>query len=379
MKILAVYFGAGSGITIFYKRILRELAKTATIDVVSDAEPNSLLECVNRQYCIPFSKREQGWYRRFMRWFGTTPLSERWSRKVEAVVDNDYDVVVAFVATSQLTPVVCGRMLSQKWGCKFAVYAVDAIPAPGGWTRKRSEFRGKKRIIARNLAYADYVASSNPHMLEYQCSVFPNKPNLYPDVLLTPSPDRCFVAPPSEEMLFLYTGSLYGMRNPDHFFKAFKRLLVKYPNAQFLIVGIKKRFRNIDKILTAEEREHIISAPHTNDLEPLFARAKVLVDIDADLERDPFLSSKIVTYLKVNRVILSETGKITPSREMFAGLNTVVQCDHNEESLYQGMLRAIELADSNPDFSEREELIKEFSIECVSEKMRKGLENICGK
>ena len=379
MKILAVYFGAGSGITIFYKRILRELAKTATIDVVSDAEPNSLLECVNRQYCIPFSKREQGWYRRFMRWFGTTPLSERWSRKVEAVVNNDYDVVVAFVATSQLTPVVCGRMLSQKWGCKFAVYAVDAIPAPGGWTRKRSEFRGKKRIIARNLAYADYVASSNPHMLEYQCSVFPNKPNLYPDVLLTPSPDRCFVAPPSEEMLFLYTGSLYGMRNPDHLFKAFKRLLVKYPNAQFLIVGIKKRFRNIDKILTAEEREHIISAPHTNDLEPLFARAKVLVDIDADLEKDPFLSSKIVTYLKVNRVILSETGKITPSREMFAGLNTVVQCDHNEESLYQGMLRAIELADSNPDFSEREELIKEFSIECVSEKMRKGLENICGK
>ena len=379
MKILAVYFGAGSGITIFYKRILRELAKTATIDVVSDAEPNSLLECVNRQYCIPFSKREQGWYRRFMRWFATTPLSERWSRKVEAVVDNDYDVVVAFVATSQLTPVVCGRMLSQKWGCKFAVYAVDAIPAPGGWTRKRSEFRGKKRIIARNLAYADYVASSNPHMLEYQCSVFPNKPNLYPDVLLTPSPDRCFVAPPSEEMLLLYTGSLYGMRNPDHFFKAFKRLLVKYPNAQFLIVGIKKRFRNIDKILTAEEREHIISAPHTNDLEPLFARAKVLVDIDADLERDPFLSSKIVTYLKVNRVILSETGKITPSREMFAGLNTVVQCDHNEESLYQGMLRAIELADSNPDFSEREELIKEFSIECVSEKMRKGLENICGR
>ena len=377
MKILAVYFGAGSGITIFYKRILRELAKNATIDVVSDAEPDAFLDCVDNQYCVPFSRREQGWYRRFMRWFGAAPLSERWSRKVEAVVAKDYDVVIAFMAATQLTPAVCGRYLSQKLGCKFAIYAVDAIPAPGGWTRKRNEFLGKARIVEKNFAAADYVASSNPHMLEYQLSIFAHKPNLYSDYLLTPSPDRYYSLAPSNEILFLYTGSLYGMRNPDHFFKAFKRLLVHYPQAEVLVVGIKKKFRNLDKILTKEEREHVTSAPHTLDLEPLFARAKVLVDIDADLEKDPFLSSKIVTYLKVNRVILSETGRITPSRELFAGLNTVVQCDHNEDSLYEGMLRAIEVADSNPDFSEREQLIKEFAIETVSARFWKGLQAIC--
>lgn len=379
MKILAVYFAAGSGITIFYKRILSELAKNATIDVVSDVAPDPLLDCVNQQYHVPFTPRQTGWYRRFLRWFGTTPLSDSWSRKVENVVAKDYDVVIAFMATTQLTPAVCGKYLSQKLGCKFAIYAVDAIPAPGGWTRKRNEFWGKRRIVAKNFAAADYVASSNPHMLEYQLSVFPNKPNLYSDVLLTPSPDRYYIAPPSDEMLFLYTGSLYGMRNPDHFFKAFKRLLVKYPNAQFVIVGLKKKFRNLESILTKEELTHITSAPHTNDLEPLFARAKVLVDIDADLDKDPFLSSKIVTYMKVNRVILSETGRITPSREIFAGLNTVVQCDHNEDSLYEGMLRAIEVADSNPDFSEREDIIKEFSIETVSARFWQGLQTICNQ
>ncbi len=378
MKILAVYFGAGSGITIFYKRILRELAKNATIDVVSDTAPDSLLDCVNQQYYVPFTKRQHGWYRRFMRWFGTTPMSERWSRQVEEIVAKDYDVVIAFMATSQLTPAVCGRYLSQKLGCKFAIYTVDAIPAPGGWTRRRNEFIGKQRVVARNFAAADYVAASNPHMLEYQLSVFPNKAGLYADVLLTPSPDKYYVYPPSDEILFLYTGSLYGMRNPDHFFKAFKRLLVKYPNVQFLIVGIKKKFRNIDKILTKEERKQVITGQHTSDLDPLFSRAKILVDIDADLDKDPFLSSKIVTYMKVNRVILSETGKITPSREIFAGLNTVVQCDHNEDSLYEGMLRAIEVADSNPDFSEREKIIKEFSIETVSARFYRGLQAICG-
>jgi hypothetical protein len=153
---------------------------------------------------------------------------------------------------------------------------------------------------------------------------------------------------------------------------------VKYPNAQVLIVGIKKKFRNLDKILNNEERQHEASAPHTQDLEPLFTRAKVLVDIDADLEKDQFLSSKIVTYMKVNRVILSETGRITPSREIFAGLNTVIQCDHNEDSLYEGMLRAIEVAKSNPDYSEREPIIKKFSVESVVAIMHESLVRVCG-
>ena len=379
MKILAIYFGAGSGISIFYQRIICELAKNAEIDVLSDREAKESFIGVRNQYQLSYTKRMQGWYRRFMRWFGTTPISDRWSRKAADIVAKDYDVVIAFLATSQLTPAVCGRYISQKLGCKFAIYAVDAIPAPGGWTRRRNEFKGKSKIVARNFSAADYVASSNPHMLEYQLTVFQHKPNLYADFLLTPSPDRYFNVSPSNELLFLYTGSLYGMRNPDHFFKAFKRLLVKYPDAKVMIVGMKYKLRNIDKILTPEERKHVILGGHTSDLEPLFSRAKVLVDIDADLDKDPFLSSKIVTYLKVNRVILSETGHITPSREMFAGLNTVVQCDHNEESLYQGMLRAIEVADSNPDFSEREHLIKEFSIENVSGKFYQGLLAICKK
>ena len=379
MKILAIYFKAGSGISVFYQRIICELARNegVEIDVLSDRKANDSFVGVRNQYHLPYSKRMQSWYRKFLRWFGATPISNWWSNKAYKMVAKDYDVVIAFMATSQLTPAVCGRIISERLGCKFASYAVDAIPAPGGWTRRQNEFKGKARIIARNLAAADYVAASNPHMLEYQLTVFPNKPNLLSDVLFTPSPDEFFNYPPSDELLFLYTGSLYGLRNPDHFLKAFKRLLTVYPNAKFEIVGMKYKLGNIDKIFTKEERKHVITGKHTSELAPLFSRAKVLVDIDADREKDPFLSSKIVTYMKVNRVILSETGKITPSREIFAGLNTVVQCDHNEESLFQGMLRAIEVANSNPDFSERDAIIKEFSIEHVSAKLYRGLQSIC--
>lgn len=377
MRVLAIYFRADSGISIFYERIINELTKNCEVDILCDKQPELPFEQARNIFIHPFSPKLSGWYRRFLRWFGTTPFSQRWSVQASEIVAKDYDVVIAFMATSQLTSAVCGKYLSQKLGCKFAIYTVDAIPAPGGWTRKRSEVRGKRKIVARTFSAADYVAASNPHMLEYQLSLFKHKSGMRSDVLLTPSPDECFNYPPSDEITFLYTGSLYGLRNPNHFVRAFKRLMERYPSAQFVVVGMRKKLGKIDRILTAEERKQVVTGAHTSDLEPYFRRAMVLVDIDADRDKDPFLSSKIVTYLKVNRVILSETGRITPSREMFAGLNTVVQCDHNEDSLYEGMLRAIEVADSNPDFSERDELIKEFSIERVSERFYKGLQEIC--
>ena len=129
-------------------------------------------------------------------------------------------------------------------------------------------------------------------------------------------------------------------------------------------------------ILDAEEQKRVIVGAHTSDLAPLFNRAMVLVDIDADREKDPFLSSKIVTYMCINRVILSETGRETPSRELFAGMNTVVQCDHTEESLYEGMLRAIEVARSNPDFSERDELNRSFTAKSVTAVLERGLQSL---
>lgn len=379
MKILAIYFQSGSGISIIYERIFCELAKSATVDVLSDHTPKPHLnDKVRSQYYLPYTNRMQSWYRKFLRWFGATPISNRWSKRVAPMVADDYDVVIAFTASSQLTPVIAGRMIAQRLGCKFAIYSVDAIPAPGGWNKPR-EYRGRLRVVARNFCAADYVASSNRHMLEFQLTTFKHKPGLQTGVLLTPSPNEKYCHPISSETLFLYTGSLYGLRNPDHFLKAFKRLLKERPEAQFLLVGMKMKMKRINQILTPEEREHIHIAEHTNNLDPLFSRAKVLVDMDADRDKDPFLSSKIVTYLKVNRMIICETGRDTPSRELFAGYKTIIQCDHNEESLYQGMVKALAMAEEEQDYSERLPIIEQFSIENVCNIFRNDLEKLCAK
>ncbi len=379
MNILAIYFRSGSGISIIYERIFCELSKSTTVDILSDFTPKTHLEeYIRTQYHLPYTRRMQSWYRKLMRWFGITPISDRWSKQATTMVADDYDVVIAFTASSQLTPVIAGRVIAERLGCKLAVYSVDAIPAPGGWTKRR-EYYGKLRVVARNFCAADYIASSNRHMLDFQLTTFKHKPGLQTGVLLTPSPNKQFSHPISNETLFLYTGTLYGLRNPDHFLKAFKRILKERPDAQFLLVGMMMKMKRLKRILTHEERKHIHLADHTNDLEPLFRRAKVLVDIDADRDKDPFLSSKIVTYLKVNRMIICETGRDTPSREMFAGYKTIIQCDHNEESLYQGMVKALAMAETEQDYTERQPLIEQFSIENVCNIFRNDLEKLCRK
>lgn len=377
MKILAICFQLGDAMPTIAANLLGQLMPEHKVDLLSDVEPKRPIEGIGRCYTLPYPTKWVAWQRRFIRWFGATPVSNCWSRKAEKMVARDYDVVISFLNNVNLTSIVAGKRIAQMLGCKFAIYTVDAFPAPGGWIRKRSEFRGKRWIATRIFSAADLVAASNSHMLEYQLSLCKPSATRRGVTLLTPSPICRYEYPASEELLLLYTGNFYGLRNPSHFLRAFKRLLVKYPQAKFMVIGRDTRLRNVEEILTEEEQQHIETLEYTTDLSSYFSRAKVLVDIDADREKDPFLSSKITSYLKINRVILSETGRITPSREMFAGLNTVVQCDHNEESLYNGMIRAIEVADSSPDFSERDSLIEEFSVERVGAILNESLKQIC--
>ena len=376
MKILAVYFRAGSGVSVIYERVIEHLAKHAEVDILSDQAPISRMEGVRNIYTHPFSKSRSKWYRKFVRWFGAAPFSARWSREAMAQLTGSYDVVIAFVTSAQLTPVVFGRLYAEQHNTKFAIYSVDAIPAPGGWTKPR-EYRGKMRIVARNFAAADYVASSNAHMLAFQLTTFKHKEGLRSNVLLTPSPAKEYNLPEGERATLLYTGSLYGLRNPDYFFKAFKRLLRDYPDAEAIFVGMGMKFRNMRSILSAKELKRVTVLNHTDNLEPLFRRATVLVDINADRESDPFLSSKIITYLKTNRMIICETGGDTPSREVFAGLDTIILADHSAESLYEAMTLAVERAHSKPDFSERAEVIRRFSIEEVGEILRHDIVDMC--
>lgn len=110
MKILAIYFDSGNGTNVIYDRLIASIAAKAEaeVDVLCDFVPDKGYEIpgLRNRYYRPYSRKMQGWYRRCLRWFGTTPVSASWSRRVAKIVATDYDIVIAICASSQLTPVV---------------------------------------------------------------------------------------------------------------------------------------------------------------------------------------------------------------------------------------------------------------------------------
>ncbi len=73
-------------------------------------------------------------------------------------------------------------------------------------------------------------------------------------------------------------------------------------------------------------------------------------------------------YLPINRQILCETSPDSPTHSLLDGLDSVIICNHNEEELYQGMIKAINNVDT-VNYSDREELLKELSIDVQGKRL----------
>ena len=124
------------------------------------------------------------------------------------------------------------------------------------------------------------------------------------------------------------------------------------------------------KSITTKARSAIEIHPFTRDLDPFYKNATALIDIDADLENDVFLSSKIVNYLNINRIIISETGLNSPSRHLFKEISSIIHCDHNSDELYEAMIKS-NLIRSNISYEDRLAAIEIFSVEKNIEKFEK--------
>ena len=379
MKVLAICVGNAGAIFSIYERIIDGLAEYADVDVLTSNLDIKLSERVGKVYKVPYSRLMRKIYRRTLLYFEAVPTCEHWAKCALKQIDRDYDIVFAITSSVPLTPIVAGRCIAQKLGSKFAIYSVDAIPGPGGWTKPR-RYRSELKIVKRCFSAADYVSSSNGHMLKFQLTTFAPKPGLITNVHYTPSSSRSYECPASTEDVLLYTGAIYGLRNPEYMLDAFRRLLTVRPNAQLVLLGTRLKHcyeRYLHKTYNQEEIGHVHILPSTSDLEPYYRRAKVLIDMDGDREEDPFMSSKVIVYLNVNRVILTETGSNTPSRELFADMQTVVQVSHNADSVFEGMTRALELAEQDLDYSERQPLIEKFSSQHVCLSLWGDFQRLC--
>ena len=98
-----------------------------------------------------------------------------------------------------------------------------------------------------------------------------------------------------------------------------------------------------------------------------FQDADVLVDIGADIPDDVFLSSKIISYLPIDRPILALTGANSPARGIMKGCHSIVHCSNQEEDVFQAMQDCI--AAIGKGIADRNELLIEFDADTIARKL----------
>lgn len=284
--------------------------------------------------------------------------------------EKSFDYIFSLVSFRHTSPLLFAEKLIRRGVAKKSIaYFVDAIPAPLGWSVDNCEFRGLQKFAARRMQRLDALFSSNAQMLKYQLSLMKSGVDLPGGVLLNPITGQRNIFPPvsTDKYNFLYTGGVYGKRTIKYILGALKKVLKVNQNVYLVFVG--SNIKDIDlSVLNDFEKAHVVIEAFSSNLDHYYQDAVALVDIDADMDNDVFLSSKVTNYLPVNRLILSETGANSPASKLFSGIDSIIQCSHDSDLLAGCMINAIEKS-KTATFDDRQNLIEAFSVGAVVNQM----------
>ena len=273
---------------------------------------------------------------------------------------NSIDLIISLTSFHNYESIEIARYLSRRYNLKWIIYSVDAIPAPLGWCNNDSFYRNTIAYISKRIKVSDGFFSSNNQMLEYQLNLLGSYDKLS-GVVYTPIRNNVKAINTLKEIVFLYTGGLYGPRKIEVLLSAFKRFVEEYPNSKMIFVGSYYfEYSDLLKQLIASGNVEIKS--YVSDLTSYYSCASVLLDINAYFDDDVFLSSKIINYLPLGKPIISLTGYNSPSRNIFTEDDSVIHCLHEENEIYNAMHESIAV---NVNANKRKKYIEMFSKENI--------------
>lgn len=184
----------------------------------------------------------------------------------------------------------------------LVVHATDPIPSPEAWGEKRVYRKAVLAAIKPFYKSADLVSASNPLMLNYQLKALGME---YKENIVMYNPIESWNSLDSQKLVkntFLYLGSLYGKRNPKVLINSFLKLLEKVPDARLLFLGTAINLA--DYAIPKAYEKHFVVIGYTDNVDHYIAEAEVLIDYNANIINDVFISSKLSKYLSYNRKII---------------------------------------------------------------------------
>ncbi|MFA6592574.1 MAG: glycosyltransferase [Bacteroidales bacterium] len=388
MRILVITDNIGGNAPgIVIERFLCEMSKSESVDAltyeyVKSPDMPSLGNVTVLGQMFETEKIRRRFNTASIKWLGANPADElRKNNALKALRGKSYDIILGCCYGCYLFGLTAGIAAKRRFRVPLVSFFMDAIPSPVGWIEDGLYRHRMERLVTKGLRQADGLLSTNPKMLDYEAGFLPvdrhvgiggknTSGHAMTDFVFTPCVTSSLTRIPraaSADFTFLYAGSIYGPRRLDHLLKAFARLIDEGRNVRLNFVGT----HDIEKTISGlpnNVQEKITITNRVADLTPYYSQACALVDIDAELPDDVFLSSKITNYVSIDRPVISETGPDSESRRLFKGLKTVIQCGHDAEELHDAMEEVITCRVPD-DYSERDSIIKQFSLEENSAKL----------
>jgi len=252
------------------------------------------------------------------------------------IQEKSYDVVITMMSAHNFLPLYVGYFLKEK-NIKWVNYCVDAVPVPNGWGVSQYYSNGLIRMIRKYMVKADKIYFSNEVMLKYQLDILNGYFKGSSGVLYTLPDIESLNLPTTkkDEFLLLYTGGIYQARKVDQLLIAVEKLILSGLNIKLNFVGTNPDSVDLS-VVSPETRSHIKFFGYTRDLIPFYKEADLLIDIDAAIENDVFISSKFFNYLMINRKILCITGKNSPVTKFVHDMNIsdISIVSHENDDIY---------------------------------------------
>lgn len=285
------------------------------------------------------------------------------------------DVVLSFISAYGFRVLELGFSISKNNSIPFAIHAVDPLPSTPAWGEHPILRKAIISIIKPYYKHASIISATNEAMLKYQLDVLNIRSKKNTGVIYNPAktPDK-ILNDPSEPNSFLYLGTLYAKRNPQLIIDTFNDFLHEVKDSKFYFVG-NNRCTNLN--IPEALKQRVVFVDWTENPEAYIEKTRTLVDIDANIHGDVFMSSKISQYLMYNRTVLCITPQGSPVEVFTKNLNKTVFCArHTKEDILKGMHWANMSAFNQAIFAERNEIRKEFEAEYICQQLINNVSSI---
>jgi hypothetical protein len=149
--------------------------------------------------------------------------------------------------------------------------------------------------------------------------------------------------PKNVKMRFVYTGSLYGLRNPGNLILALKGLSERNRISVDIAGPVKGlgRYKNLAKNIGAGDIVSFHGNMAYKESLGLASKADVLLLIDAPSEQSLFLPSKLVDYLQFNKPIFGITPKNGATADLLYSLGYTVAAPEDPHEISAGIKKLI--------------------------------------